>query len=83
LNRSDAAIQIALQDRYVRISDSIDNAVMAATALDVAMPAVEAPTGMEATSWRFAFRVAAHVHPISRTQDIPAGMSPRCNGVIG
>ena len=58
-------------------------AVMAATALDAAMPATETPTGMDATLSPVPVRVGAHADQISRTQDIPAAMSPRCNGVIG
>jgi hypothetical protein len=77
LNRSDAAVRIGLQGRYGRIRDSIDNAVMAATALDVAMPAVETPTGMDATLSPVAGDVGAHVircheHKTSRPPCRPA-----------
>jgi len=55
---------------------------MAATALDVAMPAVETPTGMDATLLPVPVRVGSHADQMSRTQDLAAAMSPRRNGVI-
>jgi len=62
--------------------DSIDNAVMAATALHAAMPAAEAPTGMDVTLSPVAGDVGARAHQMSRAQDLAVTTSPRRNGVI-